>query len=230
MLLLSPNKFKQLVRNKALKRNTLSTGVRKQMIAPADPVAGEKRVLRWTISTGCIDRERDCISVNGWDLGNFQRNPVVLWGHDGSTLPIGRAFDIGVEGDALKASVEFIPEGTPERGAFAEAVFRLAQEGFLSATSVGFRPIKWNFTDDPERGADDWFPGIDFEQQELVEFSIVTVPANPEALIEPIEAADTPPTTGDEVTSLEDIAARAAMKARRRRVLALAEAAAPASR
>jgi HK97 family phage prohead protease len=223
MLLVSPSRFKQLHRKGGTPGAIM--GLRKQMIAPADPgIAGnDKRVLRWTISTGCIDRERDCISVNGWDLGNYKQNPVVLWGHDGSSLPIGRAFDIGVEGDALKASVEFIPADTPERGQFAEAVYRLAKDGFLAATSVGFRPTKWAFTDDPERGADDWFPGIDFEQQELVEFSVVTVPANPEALIDPMEASDTPPETGEELTSLTDMAARAAMTARRRRVLALAQ-------
>ena len=56
-------------------------------------------------------------------------------------------------------------------------------DGFLSATSVGFRQLTWDFTEDEERGADDWWPGIVFHTQELVEFSIVTVPANPEALI-----------------------------------------------
>ena len=61
---------------------------------------------------------------------------------------------------------------------------------------------------DKDRGADDWFPGIDFEEQELVELSIVTVPANPEALVDapgPGEgtAIATPnPTSGEEVTAL----------------------------
>jgi hypothetical protein len=51
--------------------------------------------------------------------------------------------------------------------------------GFLSATSVGFSPLKYAFTDDPKRRF-----GIDFLEQELLEFSCVTVPANAEALIE----------------------------------------------
>ena len=75
----------------------------------------------------------------------------------------------------------------------AESIYRLAQGGFLAATSVGFRPLKWEYTSDLARGADDWFPGIDFEQQELVEFSIVTVPANPEALIEQPDPVKGPP-------------------------------------
>ncbi|HEY2162474.1 MAG TPA: HK97 family phage prohead protease, partial [Gemmatimonadaceae bacterium] len=155
------------------------------------------------------------------------RNPVVLWGHDASRLPIGRAFDVQIEDGALKASVEFVPENTPEVGPFAEAVYRLARTGFLGATSVGFRPLKWDYTNDQARGADDWFPGIDFDEQELVELSVVTVPANPEALIEapgPGEgtaiAADTPPVTGEEVTAYNEEQTRA--RARRRRVFQLA--------
>jgi hypothetical protein len=53
------------------------------------------------------------------------------------------------------------------------------RDGFLKATSVGFQPLKYAFTDDPQRRF-----GIDFLEQELIEFSLVTVPANAEALIE----------------------------------------------
>lgn len=243
MQIVTPTRFKQLNRN----RNATGSAValRKQMAMPIEAIEGDERCLRFTISTGAVDRERDTIALAGWDLRNFLRNPVVLWGHDANALPIGRAFDVGIEGGALKASVRFIPTDTPERGQFADAVYRLARQGFLGATSVGFRPLQWSFTDDAERGADDWFPGIDFLQQELVEFSVVTVPANPEALLEeplpapaaPAEvASDTPPISGEELTSLStdmlndmqvEIAAKqeqAKARARRFRVLQLAQA------
>ena len=225
MQLVSATRFKTLNRNR--NRTGSSVGIRKQMIAPAVQVGGDVRALRFTISTEAVDRERDQIAIAGWDLANYRGNPVVLWGHDATRLPIGRAFDVRIEDRALKASVEFIPEDMPEGGTFAESVFRLAKTGFLAATSVGFRPIKWDYTSDKSRGADDWFPGIDFEEQELVELSIVTVPANPEALIDapgPGEgtaiASDTPPVTGEEVTAFNEEQARA--RARRRRVLQLA--------
>jgi len=118
-------------------------------------------------------------------------------------------------------------------------VYRLARGGFIAATSVGFRPLKWEYTRDLDRGAEDWFPGIDFEEQELVELSVVTVPANPEALLDapgPGEgtaiAAETPPVTGEEITAFdpEGIKARAdavneeltRARARRRRAFQLA--------
>ena len=225
MQIVSATRFKTINRGRNVTRAGL--GVRKQMIAPADQTNGDLRALRFTISTDSVDREQDVISLAGWDLANYRRNPVVLWGHDASRLPIGRALDLRIEDNALKATVEFIPSDTPEGGMFAESVLRLARGGFIAATSVGFRPLKWDYTNDQSRGADDWFPGIDFEEQELVELSIVTVPANPEALIEapgPGEgtaiAADTPPVTGEEVTAFNEEEARA--RARRRRVFQLA--------
>jgi HK97 family phage prohead protease len=225
MQIVSATQFKSINRGRNVTRATL--GVRKQMIAAAEQVGGDMRALSFTISTAIVDRELDRIAIEGWDLANFLRNPVVLWGHDAARLPIGRAFNVRTENGALKASVEFIPADTPEGGAFAESVYRLALNGFIAATSVGFRPIKWDFTDDEARGADDWFPGIDFNEQELVELSIVTVPANPEALIDapgPGEgtaiASDTPPVTGEEVTAFNEELTRA--RARRRRAFQLA--------
>lgn len=219
MQLISATQFKTLNRNR--KSITAGLGIRKQALGPVEPINTEGRALRFTISTACCDRENDTIAITGWDLANYVRNPTVLWAHDASRLPIGRALDVGVAGDRLVATVEFIPPDTPEGGAFAESVYRLARSGFIAATSVGFRPLKWSFTNDPARGADDWFPGIDFEQQELVEFSIVTVPANPEALIDPAQQTATPnPTTGEEVTAFNEEQAKA--RARRRRVLQLA--------
>jgi len=224
MQIVSATQFKTYNRGRNVTRAAI--GVRKQMIAPVDQL-GEGRALRFTISTATVDREQDRIALAGWDLANFRKNPVVLWGHDASRLPIGRAFDLRIEDAALKASVEFIPADTPEGGQFAESVYRLCRQGFIAATSVGFRPVKWEYTREPSRGSDDWFPGIDFEEQELVELSVVTVPANPEALIEapgPGEgtaiAADTPPVTGEEVTAFNEELTRA--RARRRRVFQLA--------
>jgi HK97 family phage prohead protease len=224
MQIVSATQFKTFNRGRNVTRAAI--GLRKQMIAPAQPLGGDVRALRFTISTDSIDREQDRIALAGWDLKNFARNPVVLWGHDASRLPIGRAFDVKIEDGALKASVEFIPDSTPEGGQFAESVYRLARGGFIAATSVGFRPLKWDYTNDEARGADSWFPGIDFEEQELVELSVVTVPANPEALIEapgPGEgtAIATPnPTSGEEVTAFNEEQTRA--RARRRRVFQLA--------
>ena len=128
--------------------------------------------ISFTISTGAVDRQNDTVAVNGWYTRSYLKNPVVLWGHDYSLPPIGKATNIWKDGGALKATVQFSSSG------FGQHVKGLVKERMLSATSVGFRPLKWQFSKDRERSG-----GIDFLEQELLEFSIVTVPANPEATI-----------------------------------------------
>ena len=131
----------------------------------------EERVLNFRISTETPDSYNDVIKADGWNLERFEKNPVVLWAHDHRQPPVGQALSVGVEGDALVASAKF---ADAETYAFADTVFRLLKKGFLRATSVGFFPKEWTF--DEERG------GYNFIANELFEFSIVPVPANPDAL------------------------------------------------
>ena len=163
------------------------TVLRKPLFSTAE-VLGERQV-RYTISTGTVDRQNDTVSVTGWDLTAFLLNPVVLWGHDARSLPIGRCVDIANDGAALKAVVEYVPSDMPVVGELAEAVLRMSRTGFLSATSVGFRPLEYEFAKDRDDD-DSWWAPLDFIRQELLEFSIVTIPANPEALIDPDERSE----------------------------------------
>ena len=146
--------------------------------------SAESRVVTFTISTASVDRHGDTIDVDGWDFTAFMKNPVVLWGHDYRSLPIGRALKVWKHGGKIKASVEFASE---EMNPLAERVFRMVKSGFLKASSVGMRPIKWKVSEDEDRKR---MYGIDFLEQELLEFSIVTVPANAEALAETPKKSD----------------------------------------
>lgn len=137
---------------------------------------GESRSLSFVISSARIDRAGDTISVEGWKLDSYRKNPVVLWAHDATMLPVGRATTIEIDGGKLKAVAEFTPAGMSR---FNDTVYEMYKGGFLSATSVGFMPIKFAFTEDATRKL-----GINFMEQELLEFSAVPVPANVDALIE----------------------------------------------
>jgi HK97 family phage prohead protease len=137
---------------------------------------GDSRSMTFVISTDSVDRMGDTIAVDGWRLDQFRKNPVVLWAHDGSSLPVAKADKVWIETGRLMATAEFTPAGMTR---FNDAVFDMLKAGFLSATSVGFMPLKYAFVDDPARRF-----GIDFIEQELLEFSVVPVPANAEALIQ----------------------------------------------
>lgn len=135
------------------------------------------RTLEFTISTQAKDRYQDTIAVNGWDLANFQRNPVVLWAHSHIRPPVARSPEVGVKSKRLRAVAEFTPAKMSE---FNDMVFDMLLRGFLNATSVGFGPMEWNVREDDLAP---WGVAYDFTKQELLEFSIVPVPANPECLI-----------------------------------------------
>lgn len=133
----------------------------------------------FTISTGRVDRDNDTVNPNGWDLGNYKSNPVVLFAHQNRMPPVARAENVGIRDGALKADVIFAEPGTYP---LADTVRGLVDQDILRATSVGFIPTKWAF--DEERG------GFDFLAQELYEFSIVPIPANPDALRRAMDDVD----------------------------------------
>ena len=154
--------------------------------------AGERR-KHFIISTPRVDRENDSISVSGWELAAHERNPVVLWSHDWDAPPIGRTVEIGIEDDQLQAVVEFVPADVPVVGDLAEMAWRLCDAGFLSAASVGFRPLEFAVAKDRVT-EEDWYPPVNFLRHELVEWSLVTIPANPETtILSPANAASAGP-------------------------------------
>jgi hypothetical protein len=68
-----------------------------------------KRTLTFTISTSSVDRMGDTIKVDGWKLEQYRKNPVVLWAHDASLLPLAKATKVWTEGQKLKSIAEFTP-------------------------------------------------------------------------------------------------------------------------
>lgn len=145
--------------------------VRKAMAAEVEAHGDNEIAL--TISTEARDREGDIIRASGWSLEAYTRNPVVLWAHRHDFPPVARAAEIKQRGSALYAIAEFVPADTPVVGPMAEALRRLYREKFMRGVSVGFIPRKWQ----PLSGG-----GREFIEQELLEFSLVPVPANAEAL------------------------------------------------
>lgn len=114
----------------------------------------------WAVmSTDDLDRHGEKVSQN-WNLENFLNNPIVLNGHqyNDTTETIGR-IDVLLQKDlSLEGKIRFAVEENPK----AKIIFDLYKGGFLNAFSVGF------------------IPGED--ENELLELSAVTIPANALAL------------------------------------------------
>ena len=148
----------------------------------------ETRTIEFIISSNTKDRHKTVLPVDKWQLDSFNANGIVGYQHNvyggdlcnapdpDSVIGIGKAW---IEGDLLIGSVTFEPADV---NPLAEKIFKKVKIGTLKATSVGFNPTApaiWGVGEESERGSN---PTMYFQGQELLEFSIVNIPSNPDAL------------------------------------------------
>lgn len=131
--------------------------------------ASEGTGLDFIISDGSLDRHGTRINPMGWDLAAFKRNPIALFGHSGG-FPIGRWENVRVEGEKLVGRLVMAAKGTSAR---IDELANLVEQGILRAVSVGFSVLEYGT---PGRSQ------YDYEKQELLEVSLVSVPSNTNAL------------------------------------------------
>jgi len=138
----------------------------------------EVRSAEFVISSEAIDSYGTVFKLDGWQLERYMQNPIVTYNHSlGSDDPdtiIGTS-EVFVEGDKLIGRVIF---ESAEDNDLADKVFRKVKRGVLKMASVGAIPKKWSIGN-KEKGED---PDVlYFNEQELIEWSIVPVGANPDA-------------------------------------------------
>ena len=117
------------------------------------------------------------LDLAGLRFENYRRNPVVMWAHDATGrspsggLPIGRTLSIERAPDGgIVAEFEFL-----EDDPFAQRIRNAWDRGFLQAASISWLPIESR----PVEGG-----GVRDTRAELLEWSIVSIPADPDALRE----------------------------------------------
>jgi len=118
-------------------------------------------------STESADRDGEIIRQDGWDLKNFKKNPVLLASHNYHEFPIGKITNIKIDEKQLTFKAVF-SQVTQK----AIEAYQLVQEGILKAFSVGFIPRKF---DEKNQNI--------ITEAELLEISLVSVPANPQAIV-----------------------------------------------
>ena len=123
------------------------------------------------ITIAANDNARDFIDLDLSTLrmDNCRNNPVVLWAHQRGTIPIARSTEIIREdGGRIRARFEFLPDDE-----FAQRVENAWSHGFIRAASVSFGGGDVTFLDNGK---------IRMTNAELYEWSLVPVPADPDAL------------------------------------------------
>ena len=141
---------------------------------------------RIVISTAGCDRDRDRVMSRGAVLDNYQKNPVVMWGHSyGAPADvIGRTTNIDVQDGGITADFELRPAANDQD---PQNIVRLLWDGgWVRTASIGFRPIEMQPNE---------YGGNDITAWELLEWSLVPIPANQDALRLAAKALDM---TGDD--------------------------------
>jgi len=159
-----------------------------KVAVPTTPVAGrslEDRKGKAVITTLGVDRAGDIVDPAGVNFDGYMPNPVVLINHD-RDRPIGRTTELirPRRGDSITATWKFAPGDV---SADAEWAWKMWADGYMNATSVGIMPRQMLYAEDvggeyKRAGQTLNFTGIVYVESELIEFSVVTLPMNRDAL------------------------------------------------
>jgi HK97 family phage prohead protease len=156
----------------------------------AEGIAAIPDGIAWTLSTFDLDRFSERIDPAGWDCKRYKDNPVVEWAHRYDIPAIGKIESLAADDNGLHGLIIF---NDKDYDPFGWAIGQRVKAGVIRAGSVGFRVIEIEIPD-KETGKDG--TTLIFRKQELLEFSICNVPANPFALTKTI-AEGKPETTQD---------------------------------
>lgn len=132
----------------------------------------ENDLYTFVVSTPEVDRYGTIIVPSGIDYTAYLNNPIVLAQHDSDKWPIGRCLGFAMNGENLEATIQI--ECITEEG---NKLNKLINAGFVKAVSVGIIPKEY------EEQTIDGQKVTVYTKSELVEFSVVSVPANRQALL-----------------------------------------------
>lgn len=141
------------------------------------------RKMTFVASDATKDSYGTVLLPTGWDLDRFNKNPIIGYMHDvhysndpDAIIGKGRAWV--EDGERLMVEVEFEPEGMNKK---ADKVWKKLEYGTLNAVSVGFAALegRWGVGEEaPGKPNETYY----YTRMELLEVSVVAIPANPNAL------------------------------------------------
>lgn len=139
----------------------------------ADPDDG----LVMSVLMSVTARARDGHRITGWELDHFrQHNPVHLWDHDPSALPIGRTPVVWFDKKAgeLRGLTQFTPHDLSPHG---YQVGQMVLRGYLNQPSVSWDTMDAKQERDPAVLSE--FPyALEITRAELLELSTVSIEAD----------------------------------------------------
>jgi len=142
----------------------------------------ETRTVTFVASDESRDSAHTILLQDGWDLSRFEKNPIIGYNHQvyGAWNPQDVDFVIGkghayVEDKQLLVDITFEPKEINE---LADKVYKKVLFGSLNSVSVGFIPGKGHWSDKEGEGPREKNETYYYEQMQLLEISVVNIPAN----------------------------------------------------
>jgi HK97 family phage prohead protease len=127
------------------------------------------------ITNATPDHLGDSVKPGGVNDSLFGKNAPVLDSHDSSKPPVASSSRPFMSGDNLLAIARFPKPGI---SANSDQILAAIRARLLRGVSIGFIPLKWSFSKDPARPM-----GVDFNEIKLIEFSMCSIPCNPDCYV-----------------------------------------------
>lgn len=133
----------------------------------------EKRQIDFCFSDDGEDRQGEVVDQATWDTKNYMLNPIIAWGHFPENIP-ENVLGQGVKLDLNNAGKSYVTAQFDDAtiNPRADMVFKQLVKRTLRCVSAGFINHTFEIEEDT----------VVLKDNELVEISIVPIPANPRAV------------------------------------------------
>ena len=150
---------------------------------PQEVLGTTNKTYRFIVSTDAPDRDGDIIKQDGWDLTDFNNNPVALLQHK-QDQPVGKWSNFQTRQKANGTGFESVADLTlaPPVSDILKYANALVEAGILNSTSVGFRTSAAHAEQRKDAKTGRPIKGKLIKKAKLHEISLVSVPANQEAI------------------------------------------------
>ena len=137
-----------------------------------------ERIMTAVISSASVDRVGDRVLPGAFNnLGKDGKSIPLLWAHDRQSMPVGKSQWIKNNHRDKTVEAKFLFRSNPQ----SKDVWDMVKEGFITKVSVGFNVLQ-----------DGWVKndtgGYDISKAELLEVSLVNIPANRDAVIQGVKS------------------------------------------
>ena len=165
-----------------VKAGPLMTADAESDVAKGNTYNKDARTADFIMSAEAQDRMGDIVVQEGLDTTHFMKNPQGLLFHNSRSWPIGSwtgvSKNLGGRPKRTEGTLKLLPDGVEE---LADRAARHIEHGTLRAVSICFN-VNWDACD-IIRDEEGYLVGFRFNESELLECSLVPIPAMQLALM-----------------------------------------------